>query len=96
MLLTLVTACAYFGILLAIPIGLTLLGGFIDVQNRSVGDIKNDIPSTVGFVAGIIIDLYILTGLWVLVPILLIFLIYQSVGSRTRCDRVSSPSTEDT
>lgn len=34
-----------------------LLGGFLDFENRHIGNIRNDIPSTILIIIGIILEI---------------------------------------
>jgi hypothetical protein len=43
----------------SIPLIGIIIGGFFDKENRTSGNLWNDLPSTLGFITGIIIDIYL-------------------------------------
>ena len=83
MLLTIINNLFYVGImstlLILIPALLTIIGGFLDYNNRSQGNLKNDLPSTILFILGIMIDIYLMYKFNLIViftSILFLFSIY--------------------
>ncbi|HXT83998.1 MAG TPA: hypothetical protein VN704_06670 [Verrucomicrobiae bacterium] len=62
------------GLLGFIPASLTILGGFLDYGNKDQGNFRNDIPSTLGLIIGIIIDLYIIWNSTAIIILILLFL----------------------
>lgn len=61
MILETIQCLTYLTILAIIPVVFTIAGGIFDVKNRDSGNIRYDIPSTAGFIAGILLDIGVLT-----------------------------------
>jgi hypothetical protein len=63
MLYNLFSLIYYTSLLILFPAILTILGGLFDYKNRSEGNFRYDLPSTISFIVGILIDVYILFSL---------------------------------
>lgn len=59
MLLSIFFFILYLGLFMFIPAFCVLIGSFFDRGTRIEGNFRNDLPSTFGFLFGILINLYI-------------------------------------